>query len=162
MSFGAKAKGSRLEYQLRDHLRALGYASERVVLSGAHKDHPGDVYGDKDGARLLFECKSRKDSFKSIYHELKERGGTYSIGIDDASRTAPLVRMLRFNLDGVCVVISESLEGVLAPHQIYYHLYANQPIRTYKKILGLQKMVKKSEILVIKDNHKPMLFVRFT
>lgn len=146
MSFGAKAKGSRLEYQLRDHLRSLGYTSERVVLSGAHKDHPGDVYADKDGKRLLFECKSRKDLFKSIYHELKERG---KFGA------------LRFTLDGVCVGISETLDSVLENHAIYYHLHEKQPQRTYKKILSLQKLVKKSEILVVKDNNKPMLFVRF-
>ncbi len=147
MAFGAKAKGSRLEYQLRDHLRSLGYTSERVVLSGAHKDHPGDVWADNGtGHRLLFECKSRKDLFKSIYHELKERGRD---------------GVLRFTLDGTCVGISETLDRILESHAIYYHLHDKQPIRVYKKILSLQKLVKKSEILVVKDNHKPMLFIKF-
>lgn len=51
-----KDSGTRYEYSARDKARKYGLKAERQILSGAHKDFPGDlIIAD----RIVGECKLR-------------------------------------------------------------------------------------------------------
>ena len=69
MGRSQKEKGSRRE---REFANLIG--GQRVPLSGAAK-HVGEAHtGDVEGLGLRFECKARKDGFKTIYKWLEEDG----------------------------------------------------------------------------------------
>ncbi len=152
----SKSKGRRNEYCLRDHLRTMGWTSERVPMSGAVASMPGDVWATKGDRRILFEMKSRKDAFKRIYE-------LYYATIKATQSDVLAVAMscgTRY-----CVTISASLDSVLAGadvHELAHnHCMYKKYKRTFGKIANLEKLLGTAEILAIKDDRKPLLFLRF-
>ena len=141
----SKNKGARTERLLRDHLRTLGYDAERVPLSGASAAMKGDVIATKGDTKLVFEMKARKDSFKSIYALLG------------------VLPTVRFSLDGHCVCLSKHLHDALLPHQVYYHVDQTPEVdlRTMRRVIKMQELLKGAHVLVLKDNNKPLLFIRY-
>jgi len=157
MAKAQKTKGRNQEYVLRNHLRALGWEAERVYASGAIKGLPGDVkatkapYGTK-----LFEMKSRKDLFKSIYvlyeEHIKTKGDdVMSIAISEAKY--------------LCLNLSSSLEAALGAvdHHINMELHPlyKKHKRTFGKIKNLEKLLGEADVLAIKDDRRPLLFIRY-
>lgn len=156
MSRASKQKGRRMEYTLRDELRRLGWTAERVYCSGAIKGLPGDVKATKDNKTLLFEMKSRKNTFQKIY-ELYE-AHIRTCGDDLLAIAVPGARNL-------CLNLSSSLDAVLGGADFHLIMTAH-PLypkysRTFSKIANLEKMVKECNVLAIKDNHKPILYIRY-
>jgi hypothetical protein len=154
----SRNKGVRGEYLLRDHLRSLGYTSDRVPLSGAAHGAAwkGDVTASKDGKSLVFEMKFRKDEYKSIYELLDSFKMTTSNGVVFAD---------------VCIAFGYSLEHVLIEN---FYLNENMGIpgtpisplspkhrKTLRKLVGLRKLLGTADILVLKINNKPLLFVKY-
>ncbi len=156
MGKSQKTKGRDQEYVLRDHLRMEGWESERVPMSGASSQMKGDVWAKKADRRILFEMKSRKDSFKRIYE-------LYYATIKATQSDVFAVAMpcgARY-----CVTMSSSLDSVLAGaevHEIAHnHCMYKKYKRTFGKISNLEKLLGTAEILAIKDDRKPLLFLRF-
>lgn len=142
----SRDKGSRVERLLRDHLRELGYESFRVPLSGASQGYKGDVVGTKDGKTTVFEVKARKELFASIYDWLG-LSRTKHVAINDGTLPVNLVS------------ISYDLISVL-DNSIRYTTFVGG-LRLEGKILNLKKFLGTADILAIKDNGRPFLFLRF-
>lgn len=67
MGRSQKEKGNRRE---REFASIIG--GQRIPLSGAAK-HAGEAHtGDVTGLGLRFECKARKDGFRTLYNWLEE------------------------------------------------------------------------------------------
>jgi len=63
-----KVKGSQFERDIAAILTKNGLPSKRVVLSGSHPDHPGDVLGE-DGT--LYELKKRENISMNMWKWLE-------------------------------------------------------------------------------------------
>ena len=59
-----KIKGSKFERDFAKYLTDNGIPSKKVVLSGSHQDHPGDVRSE-DGT--LYELKHRESISKKLW-----------------------------------------------------------------------------------------------
>jgi hypothetical protein len=163
---GGKAsrdKGKRGEYAARNYLRSHGWKSERVPGSGAfsgraakaQNDLEHDVWGEKDDRRLKLEVKNH-ESFGAIYALYDEH---CSLKRDD---------LLSFVCPGeeqLCLSASTNLDGLFDGPDVY-EFQEQHPLflkykRTFQKLAGMQKLLKGADILVLKMNHKPLLFVRY-
>lgn len=151
----SRQKGLRGEYGLRDYLRKQGYKADRVPSSGAAQGFPGDIRAVKDGKETLFEMKLRKASFKSFYELISvlKSQGTDRLGV-----TVP-------GLTKQCVDISGSLGGVYDTDGIY-ELVEKHPLyerfkRLFKRLNTLEKLIGKADILVLRDDRQPFVFLRF-
>lgn len=157
MGKASRDKGKRGEYVVRDALRAAGFQAERVPLSGAFakyeigegKNYAGDVRATRDGREWLFEVKVRKDSFKSIYN-LFEAMGPNNIG-------------LQITPEELVTITCDPLLAIGNPHAFIERsvLFRNAHRRVFQKILKMRELLKGADILVIKDDHKPLLWIRY-
>ena len=68
----AKQKGDRLERAVTHLFNAQNIKAEKVPLSGAVANYPGDANIWIDGKKWILECKSRKE-FKTLYGWLENR-----------------------------------------------------------------------------------------
>lgn len=66
----SKDKGYRLEHELVERLKELGFNAERVPLSGRSG---GSFSGDLIVEGKIAEVKGRRDGFKSLYKWLEDR-----------------------------------------------------------------------------------------
>ncbi len=62
-------KGKRVEYQVRDAFREMGFKCYRVPSSGNSEGFKGDLVLEET---LVVEVKARKSSFKTLYGWLKD------------------------------------------------------------------------------------------
>lgn len=140
----SRNKGKVGEYLARDYFRSLGMLADRVPSSGAAQGFPGDIKViAKDGSSFLVEVKFRKDEFKSIYEVFKR----------------PSMHLI---VKEKLVVIADSYEGLYGSEALFLDaLEYNILPRTANKVLTMQKWVKGSDILMIKNNNKPFLFIRY-
>jgi hypothetical protein len=149
----SRNKGSRVERLLRDLLRERGFTADRIPLSGAAQGFKGDVQFAKDGKYYVAEVKARKASFRRIYDLWSEHK------LDSDSDT------LKFLSGKWLVNVSCHPEAALSDGGTY-PLETNLPMYqefkiTLRKIINLQKLVKDCDVLAIKDNNHPFLFIRF-
>lgn len=152
----SKSKGKRGEYTLRDHLRLCGWKADRVYASGALKGMPGDVKACKDGRTLIFELKVRKDQFDKIYqlyaaHMKATQNDVLAVALPGAKK--------------LCVEMCGNLDGVLDSDGIF-ELCERSPLyaefkRQFESLITMQAWVKEADILVIKGDRKPLLFLRY-
>jgi hypothetical protein len=156
MGKASKVKGRTQEYRLRDELRRLGWQAERVYCSGAIKGLPGDVKATKGDKTLLFEMKSRKNSFQKIYELYHAH--VRECGDDLMAIAIPGARHL-------CLNLSTSLDAVLggADHHV---IVSQHPLyekfkRTFSKIENLEKLVGEANVLAIKDDRQPLIYIRY-
>lgn len=129
-----RRKGSRIERELVQQLIIQGYDAKRVPLSGATTYAKGDVeIVLPTGNKIVIEVKSRKDGFKTLY------------------------KLPRYphvsNGNFVCDRVSHAIEFVLSGL-----LLANN-VGEIKSINTLMKLKKDCNILAIKANNKPFLFL---
>lgn len=155
MGRSQREKGKRQEYILRDFLRTLGWKADRVPSSGASQGFKGDVQASKDGKKVLFELKSRKNEYRSIYDLYTH---VKSLGADGvafpSAKDRPLVVILGYG--------PSVLEGGLSVWE--EAVVARQPAlkRALRKLFNMHKLVKESDILVVKNDHMPLLFIMYT
>lgn len=152
----SRRKGMYNEYGLRDYLRMLGYDAERVPLSGASAAMKGDVVAKKDGKTLFVEVKSRKDQFKLFY-----------VLYEDYIRTMKddLLAFCYPEVDSMCVQMSSSFDGVFTKANYYPMLKAHPMYQEYSRTMTAVANTKKylggADILALKIDRKPFLFLRF-
>jgi len=154
----SRSKGCREERHLAHYLRTLGYDSSRVPLSGAMEGYKFDVTAAKGDTRFQFELKTSANKFRMVYDLFDKHCNTDKI--------------MLFHLEGVIVMISpdfeqmlKSLSGVLFQTVDTTNL-TKAELRSYRAITSMRKhLVKptgeKADFLVIKNNHKPLLFLRY-
>lgn len=144
----SRGKGKRNEYLLRDYLRELGWTADRVPSSGASQGFKGDIVASKDGQKVIFELKARAESFKKIYELLDQYNG--------------LLRIAR--QDHTCTV-SYTLEDTrpMSAFFLEQELFTEFPRfkRTFGKLWGLEKLLGEAQILVLKDDRRPFIFVAY-
>lgn len=150
MSSPSKKKGYYNEVRLVNHLISLGFQAKRIVV-GVDPSHGSvDVEALLDGTLFTFQVKSRKESFKTVYtlyKILREKGP-----------------VARFCYEGKLIEISDSILPLMQGGGIYVFLkegLLKQHKRTLNKILKMQEMVGKSQFLVVKDDHKEFLYLRY-
>lgn len=142
---GGKAsrdKGKRGEYLLRDHFRSLGWVSHRVPSSGAAQGAKGDVTLEKDGRTLRAELKCRKNEFKSIY----------------ALYPGHPVCVTQY---GASCILSHDFGALGYTGDTASVAMLNPTGVSVKKLMGLKKLVKECDFLVIKIDYQPFLFIRY-
>jgi hypothetical protein len=154
MGKSQRDKGMRNEYLLRDQLRRFGYTADRVPASGAAQGFKGDVRFSKEGQSFLAEVKARKCSYASIYALFAAH---FNYNKDD---TLKLVTD-----DGLLVNLSSSPIGALESGGVYEYAYNLPWCDAHKKAvrrLGtLKKLAKDCDVLAIKDDNRPFLYLRF-
>lgn len=153
----SRSKGKRNEYLLRDFLRAQGWEADRVPSSGAAQGFPGDIRAVKCGKTVLFELKARRDQFKKIY------------ALYDAHCHAMKDDVLAVVTPGIekhLVSLSSSFDALFTdPVQVYEraenHVLYNEYKRTFRKLGTMYKYLQTCDVLVIKDDRKSFLFIRY-
>lgn len=146
----ARRKGKVAEYEVRDYFRNKGYPCIRVPLSGASEGYKGDVEVDLGlPSKIYGEVKSRKKEFTSVYALLdtlmKGKAGIVSNGEYSA--------LLSYHF--------EDLGFKMGTLDIPMYEVPKEYKRTVGKIMTMQKWVESSQFLVVKDNHKRLLFIRY-
>jgi hypothetical protein len=144
---GRRKKGQRAEYLVRDDLREKGYKADRVPLSGASEGFKGDVIASKDGDKFVFEVKSRKNEFKSIFEFFFSRK-------DKDTDT------YRFYVgDNLMVAMSRNFEAI---KKNYSEVFKPEPeTKVTRKILRIKSWLQGADFLVIKNNGSSLLYLKY-
>jgi hypothetical protein len=138
----SKAKGSRVEYEVRDYFRSIGFTADRVPASGAAQGFKGDVRViSPTGHEFVVEVKARKDLFKLIYAYL-----------DNISMP------LSVSFKGSLIDVSYDFKD-LCDREYYPEILDTS--RDLDRILKLRKFIQTCDYLVIKGDRKPLVFIRF-
>lgn len=152
----SRNKGKRIEYEVRDLFRAEGFTADRVPSSGAAQGFKGDIRViSSSGQTYLVEVKGRKCEFKSIY-ELRDKLDTYppvSRGIAILGGESPLL-----------ITLVRSISELFKIGNEHYLLVSDKGYNLTKhiqKCMSLHKYVKECDILVVKDDRRPPLFLRY-
>ena len=157
---GGKAsrdKGARGELHLCAYLRALGYDARRVIRTRAVSGYEGDVVPDvevlQDGEVLYtFESKFSKDKYKPVYDLF------YGCRADKAG-------VYRFSLPGgPCVALGTDFEQVKCASGAHFPtipLDGSQSTLSHMRITRLQNLLKGAQFLAVRNNNKPLIFIRF-
>ncbi len=94
MSHPSKRKGSAFELEIARAFQDCGIAAEKMPLSGALPDYPGDVTAAVRGVDRSFQCKRRARAFSTLYGYLS---GAYAAIIrDDRTETLVVMRLTDF------------------------------------------------------------------
>jgi Holliday junction resolvase len=148
----SRMKGRRNEQQLVLYLARHGYQAERILRQYQAAGQP-DVKALKAGVTTTFEMKARKDSFKTIY-------ALYNSEKDDKGVVAFVTHS-----GGKPVAMSTDLEVLLGSDKTFRNLVLFPPpprmLKVYNRILKLDELRQTADYLCIKDNGKPMLFLRY-
>lgn len=150
----SRNKGKRVEYEVRNYFRMLGYSADRVPSSGAAQGFKGDVRVYNQNEEFLVEVKARSNNFDKIYQLYFEYVSTEK---DD---------LLQLNVGPHCISVSVSFDsikqngGIFRPieHLSNFKKYK----RTYQKLGHMHSFLGQAKILVLKGDRKPLLFVRYT
>lgn len=156
MGKSQKQKGRNQEYALRDKLRQMGWVADRVYASGAIKGLPGDVKATKGNQAVLLEMKARKSAFTSIY-------ALYEEHVKNAQDD-----VLSFCLPGAqkqCILVSTSLDALFDGPEYFiiaqqHCLYAKHK-RAFERFATMEKWVKETDVLCIKNDRREILFIRY-
>lgn len=147
----SRLKGKRNEYLLRDSLRAEGYEAHRVPSSGAADGFKGDVEFSRAGQTWVAELKVRHMEFKAIYALME--------GHDKLAYAVPAGEHV------VCVSVSRTMEDAINGLHVYEpierHSGNKAVLKAVRKLTTIAPMLGKSDILVVKDDRKPFLYVRY-
>lgn len=149
----SRMKGRREEQQLVLHLAKLDYKAERILRQYQAAGQP-DVKATKGDKTITLENKSRHSSFKSIY----------TVYYDDRDLEGLLCFVLCSS--GVAVAMSTDFEKVIkCEGQVFRNLTTFPPnpkyLKVYQRLVGLKQVKQDADVLVLKDNGKPRLFIRY-
>lgn len=143
----SRQKGYRVERALVDYLNEEGWDAKRMPLSGMAKGFKGDVLAVKGNKSIRFEVKARASEFKAIYALLDNSGG--SLGIYE---------------DGLVVYASYFLNHAQTSNLWVptIEVATKSEKRTRRKLRNMYKLLGESDILVLKGDRKPWVFVRYS
>lgn len=140
MGKSSRDKGNRAERDLVKFLKEKGWEALRVPLSGAAAGFKGDLHVvTPNGVRLVLELKARRDEYNQIYAVI----GDYAAFYETAEQ---------------CVMASLNVNDVLSGERSYNQT-ALTP--THRKLLRMRDLLQGADILVLKGDRKPFMFVRY-
>ena len=154
MGKAAKTKGSRTERELVNLLKEEGHDAKRIPGSGAYNfNYSGgnlkaDVLVERRGqAGIKIECKSRKTEFRKIYELYAKLGDPCVTGI--------------LGSDGYsCITITGSFK--VAAGEDFFCVEAPEGFsRTVRKIENMRKLLGEADILAIRGDREPWLFIKY-
>lgn len=147
----SRDKGARIERLVRDEFRKAGFSCNRIPLSGAMEGFPGDLVANAPGLAKPFtvECKGRKCSFGSLYEAL------YA-----SEPTAIIVGELEVPNSAIAVM-SKNIDVVLNYMGSFNSPDTKAEKRAARKLRGLRKLVGTCDILVVKDDRKSPIYIRY-
>lgn len=138
MGLMQRQKGARVERELVQKLRLLGLDAKRIPLSGATEYAKYDVEVKfTNGVKCSIEVKSRKDGFKKIYELAEKHPGASFL---EGSTAEALL------LDSFTPLISHQFPSL-------------QVVKAPASLSTLMKLKGGADILAIKANNKPFLFL---
>jgi hypothetical protein len=141
----SRRKGMRGEYLVRDAIRKAGFVVDRVPASGASQGFKGDLRIRYNNEDILVEVKYRKEAFANIY---KLFGGE---DLDSILVDTDLI----ITKDPGCAVY-----GTVKERHGYYFTKFNS--RLFAILKGLFRLRGNCDILAIKSNGKPTVYLRWT
>lgn len=155
----SRSKGQRSERNLVQDLKRYGIEALRVPLSGMQQGFKGDVIATlENGLKVNFEVKSRRNSYGSLYtlywaNLAKNKEDVMYIAIPGSSAH-------------LCVRISTSPFGIMEPNMGTYmvssrHNLYEEHKKAFRRLETLSKLQATSDVLVLKDNNKPFLYLRY-
>lgn len=146
----SRDKGRRVEYEIRDLLNSWGFKTVRVPLSGASQGFKGDLEVDMGFHKLHGEVKARKDQFDSIYAFL-----------DGYCKGKP-VQVVG---DGYSAIVGYDFLSLGFTWGTLDHRVITDVPKEFKngkkKLLGTVKWVKDCAFLVLKNDRRMPIFIRF-
>ncbi len=159
MGKSQRDKGNRVERGFVKHWRGLGYPAQRVPLSGATDYAKGDVEVQHVlGEKTLYEIKARASNFDSLYSLLDAfYNGQETLYVSVPNKENPQ------ELD----LVSLSYKAFpVPPASRVFPLYIEHTMfathgRALKRISNLRPMIESADILVLKGDRKPYIYVRF-
>lgn len=143
----SRRKGYSGEYEVRDYFRSLGYRADRVPSSGAAEGFKGDikVIDSANLEEMLVEVKRYASSFKRLYAALNA-ADKHPISMYLGDKTA----YLAYDFKDLPVFPWNSGR---------VHMFkASKPLR---KVATMHKLVKECKILVVRDDHKPWIYLYY-
>lgn len=151
-----RRKGTRGEYLFRDIVRSFGYVADRVPLSGSAQGFPGDVRFSKEGKTFTAEIKLRKNNFQRIYTLYDKFKNLDYLAL---SIEGNLIGMSYDFPVAMAITGAMSITGCYLPPEEFegWKPY----VRTFSKILNLKKLLGGCDVLAIKDDHRPFLYIRY-
>lgn len=135
----SRDKGARNERSLVSQLIGAGWQARRVPLSGAMKGYKFDVVAEKDEVKFNIEVKTRNAAFQWLYTLIAERD------------------VMHFSCGEFYVCLCKNLKDLEMTNHIYNVLEPN----FYKKIRNLYNLNNGADVLAVKDDRKPFLFLGF-
>lgn len=152
MGMMSRRKGRKGEQQLVLYLANRGWQAERI-LNQAHTAGLPDVKAYRNQQSYTFELKLRKDSFKSIY----------DLYFSEKDEEGCLNFVL--NSGGIGVAVSRNWESLLSLDVYLRNLTLQPPLpkqlQAYNRLVRLEELGRHADFLVLRDNRKPMLFIRY-
>lgn len=148
----SRNKGRREEQQLVLYLAKLGYQAERILRQYLT---PGeaDVRAVKGDKTYTFELKSRRDSYKRLYT------------LYETEKDADGLLCFVLSADGTAVAISTDFESVANYKGPFRNLIAFPPkpiqLKDFFRFVKLNELRQSADYLVIKNNNKKRLFIRY-
>lgn len=147
----SRNKGRREEQQLVLHLANIKFKAERILRQYQEAGQP-DVKAWRSGQPekvWTFEMKSRQASFKRIYDlYYKEK--------------VPSPSVLACSVGGKLFAMTADFELLMKVPDYFRDILDTHPeYKTFKRILKLEELKQSADILVIRDNGKSRLFIRY-
>lgn len=150
MGRAQRQKGYRNERELVLKLQEWGYSgARRQPYSGALKEYPGDVkvpHENRDDT--IIEVKSRKNEYNKVYSLFEQH---------------EMSNMFSFEHKERCVHMTTSFELAEILVGVYYTNSSQfgTDLRTFNKIVNMEKLLGKATVLAIKGNNKPWIFITY-
>lgn len=150
----SRNKGGRVERLLVKHLRDLGWTDvSRIPLRGSYKKTTGhckpDVIGfsPKARANVKFEVKARKDFFNIVYDLMESNPEPKSDIVIYGFPSTQMNFALTYNVD--CFASGGTVT------------FVNNDTKVLKKVTKMHEWLGESDLLAIKGDHKPFIFIRY-
>jgi hypothetical protein len=147
----SRDKGARGERNLKAELLRLGWHDVyRVPLSGAAQGFKSDVLARPPGLgqEWSFELKCRRAGFESIYTFLFMYGGSCAFSL----------------ADGTCIRVSYYPDNMIGSSEVLYlssDKFPEADQSAIRKIVSCRKWLGEADVLVLKQDRKPWIFIRY-
>lgn len=140
----SRAKGCRVERELVNLLKSEGWQAERILRQYQVGDEP-DVTATRDNKTIRLEMKARHNMFKDLYLLLSRNN---------------VSTLNAFLVGSSCITVSYSLNDTLSSDRSFTPYSDKVNMKSINKVYKwLNDWLKKADVLVLKDDRRPMLFI---
>ena len=152
----SRQKGMRREYEVRDHLRKFGYTADRVPLSGASQGFKGDIRAKRGETITVFEVKARVAGFDSVYHLFNQNAVLGLLCLEIEGEGEPTLCRISTDPD-----LALQSGGVYEPIDHFRGSTVAVLHRTGRKCMKMKDWLQGADVLVIRQDRQPLLYIRY-